>query len=78
MEHDYSKCDVCGITTGPDRLHIMIDNGRVTRHTYACRKHRYVMVEVAGGEKIRQTRSDIEIEALAHAFRFKELEVGWE
>jgi len=74
------KCNVCGIEMGPDQLHVLIDNGHVMRHTYCCRKHRYVAVEVAasGMGPVIQERSDREIESLAHAFRMGRLRIGWE
>jgi len=51
-ERDFTKCDVCGDHLGPDRMHVMIDNGVVIRNTYACRKHRYVkVISVLGGDK---------------------------
>ena len=74
---DYSKCQVCGLDLGPDRLKIVIDNGRIFRHTHAHRRHRYVEVQVGSRTKIA-TRTDLEIESLAHAFRAGELAVGWE
>lgn len=43
-DRDFTKCDVCGDTLGPDRMHVIIDNGVVIRNTYACRRHRYVKV----------------------------------
>ena len=27
MARDYTKCDVCGDEMGPDKLHVVIDNG---------------------------------------------------
>lgn len=77
---DYSKCDVCGLSIGPDKLHITIDNGRVMRHTYAHRRHRYVLVVLGslGQHSQIQERTDQEIEGLAMALRAGELEVGWE
>lgn len=73
----YDWCWVCGKPLGPDRMHVMIDNGVVTRHTYACRGHRYVIVRVGNHDEV-QTRTDYEIESLAHSFRFGELKPGWE
>ena len=83
MDKDYTKCEVCGLGMGVDKLHIVIDNGRVMRHTYCCRKHRYVMVappgQFEGGVRAQvQSRTDLEIESLAHAFRLGELPLGWE
>jgi hypothetical protein len=43
----YDWCWVCGAELGPDKMHVLIDNGRLMRHTYCCRKHRYVQVRVA-------------------------------
>ena len=48
VERDYSKCDVCGLPQDADKMHVVIDNGIVTRHTYAHRRHRYVVVPVPG------------------------------
>jgi hypothetical protein len=79
MPVDYSKCQVCGYDLGPDPMHVVIDNGRVTRHTYAHRRHRYVVVRIDPTvEPQVQTRTDLEIEALAFAFRSGELKEGWE
>lgn len=86
-QRDYSKCDVCGQGLGPDKLHVVIDNGHVTRHTYCCRRHRYIMVGLSAKQRGGyadtfppqvQERSDLEIEGLASAFREGKLEVGWE
>jgi hypothetical protein len=44
-DRDYSKRDVCGADLGPDKIHIMIDNGRVARHTYCCLSGRQRSVE---------------------------------
>jgi len=75
---DYSKCEVCGEDIGPDKMHIVIDNGRVTRHTYAHRRHRYVVVTLGDTVSKIQERTDLEIESLASAFRFGKLQKGWE
>lgn len=76
---DSSKCNVCGLPfDGPDKMHIVIDNGVVMRHTYAHRRHRYVKVEVPGAPVQVQERSDLEVESLAHALRFGHLQEGWE
>lgn len=85
-ESIYDWCWVCGLPLGPDKMHVMIDNGRVLRHTYCCRKHRYVVVEVTTTkvpgatvvDRMIQTRSDSEIENLAWAFKDGKLEAGWE
>jgi hypothetical protein len=77
MEHDYTKCDVCGIDLGPDKMHIVIDNGRLTRHVYCCRKHRYVGVDTLYGVQVQQ-RTDSEIESLSWAFKDGKLVKGWE
>lgn len=86
--HDsvYDWCWVCGAPLGPDKMHILIDNGRVMRHTYCCRKHRYVAVEVPGtrtgtlgvAEWRTQERTDLEIESLSSAFKDGKLKEGWE
>ena len=79
-ESVYDWCWVCGLPLGPDKMHVMIDNGRLLRHTYCCRKHRYVVVEIGDPVVARevQVRTDHEIESLAHAFRAGELAPGWE
>lgn len=79
----YDWCWVCGLPLGPDKMHVLIDNGRVTRHTYCCRKHRYVVVDVPhphenAGCTMVQQRTDLEVESLAMAFRSGELKAGWE
>ena len=74
---DYTLCDVCSLPIGPDKIHIVIDNGHFVRHTYAHRRHRYVRVEAFNTEHT-QERTDLEIETLAHARRAGELAVGWE
>jgi hypothetical protein len=57
----------------------MIPTGSgLIRHTYACRRHRYVKVKPFGLPEQVQERTDHEIESLAHAFRAGELEPGWE
>ena len=86
MGIDYAHCWVCGDLMGPDKMHVLIDNGRVTRHVYCCRKHRYVVVEVPGTRQgvlgpvatRIQERTDLEIESLALAFRAGELAPRWE
>lgn len=81
-DEKYTVCNVCGDEMGPDRLHVVIDNGRVTRHTYCCRRHRYVVVEVKSDGVVyareTQMRSDLEIESLAFSYRLGELKKGWE
>lgn len=88
-ESVYDWCWVCGQRLGPDKMHVLIDNGRVMRHTYCCRRHRYVSVMVAakiiedGGattvpQFVIQERTDLEIESLASAFKAGELKPGWE
>ena len=79
-DEKYTLCNVCGDEMGPDRLHVVIDNGHVTRHTYCCRRHRYVVVELAvsGMGGIVQGRTDLEIESLAAAYRSGDLKKGWE
>lgn len=87
MDRDYSKCDVCGEDIGPDKLRITIDNGHIARHTYAHRRHRYVIVELRTAQRHGladvfgpqiQTRTDAEIEHLGFEFRAGKLKVGWE
>jgi hypothetical protein len=73
----YDWCWVCGVRLGPDKMHVLIDNGRFQRHTYCCRKHRYVVVLLPGTSRI-QERTDLEIESLAAAFKMGELQPGWE
>lgn len=70
-------CQVCGAAMGPDRLHILIDNGIAMRHTYCCRRHRYTLVKV-GSHEIVQERSNREIESLKRALAAGELAPGWE
>lgn len=77
-ESVYDWCWVCGMPLGPDKMHVMIDNGRLPRHTYCCRKHRYVKVDVGLREPMLQTRSDYEIESLSMAFKSGALKPGWE
>jgi len=48
LDTTYDLCNICGEEMGPDKLHIVIDNGHVARHTYAHRRHRYVMVTPPG------------------------------
>jgi hypothetical protein len=74
---DYTKCGVCGLPLEKDRMHILIDNGRVMRHTYAHRRHRYVEVNLTHTTQV-QTRTDLEIEHLAFLFRLGQLKEGWE
>jgi len=77
-ESVYDWCWVCGQRLGPDKMHVLIDNGRVMRHTYCCRRHRYVVVLVGGVHEVVQERSDLEIESLASSFKSGELLPGWE
>lgn len=75
----YDWCWICGAPLGPDKMHVLIDNGRVVRHTYCCRKHRYVVVLLADKVTTQvQTRTDHEIEALSWAFKDGTLKPGWE
>lgn len=85
-ESIYDWCWVCGVPLGADKMHVLIDNGRVMRHTYCCRKHRYVVVEVTTSkvpgatvvDRMIQTRSDLEVESLSFAFKEGRLQPGWE
>lgn len=74
----YDWCWVCGDPVGPDKLHVLYDNGRSTQHVYCCRKHRYVEVILGSGKSVIQNRSDLEILSLADAFKRGKLAEGWE
>jgi hypothetical protein len=68
-----------GLDIGPDKIHVMIDNGHSLRHTYCHRRHRYVIVDLGPNVAAQtQQRSDYEIEGLAWALRDGKLKVGWE